>query len=140
MPIAETPGANCFQERPMTTIRLFGLSLASAVLIAGIGCSPRDREEVRSSAQNTAAEAQRATENAANKAETVIEDSVITAKVKSALLADASVKGLAIEVETQRGTVTLSGNAKSESERMRAESLATGIEGVRSVVNRISVS
>jgi len=124
----------------MTTIRLFGLSLASAVLIAGIGCSPRDREEVRSSAQNTAAEAQRATENAANKAETVIEDSVITAKVKSALLADASVKGLAIEVETQRGTVTLSGNAKSESERMRAESLATGIEGVRSVVNRISVS
>jgi hyperosmotically inducible protein len=124
----------------MTTIRLFGLSLASAVLIAGIGCSPRDREEVRSSAQNTAADARQATENAANKAERVIEDSVITAKVKSALLSDASVKGLAIEVETQRGTVTLSGNAKSESERMRAESLATGIEGVRSVVNRISVS
>lgn len=124
----------------MTGIRLFGLSLASAVLIAAVGCSPRDREEVRSSAQSTAADARQATENAANKAERVIEDSVITAKVKSALLADGSVKGLSIEVETQRGTVTLSGNAKSESERMRAESLATGIEGVRNVVNRISVS
>jgi osmotically-inducible protein OsmY len=109
-------------------------------MIAAIGCSPRDRQEVSDTARNTAAEARQATEVAANKAEKAIEDSVITAKVKSALLADSTVKGLNIEVETQQGTVTLSGNAKSDMERTQAEKLAMGIEGVRGVVNRISVS
>jgi osmotically-inducible protein OsmY len=68
-------------------------------MIGALGCSPRDRQEVTTSAKNAAAEARQATEVAANKTEKVIEDSVITAKVKSALLADSTVKGLNIEVE-----------------------------------------
>lgn len=124
----------------MSTIRLFALSLGSAAMIAAIGCSPRDRQEVSDTARNTAADVRQSTEVAANKAEKAIEDTVITAKVKSALLADSTVKGLNIEVETQQGTVTLSGNAKSDMERTQAEKLAMGIEGVRGVVNRISVS
>lgn len=124
----------------MTSIRLFALSMGTAAMIGALGCSPRDRQEVSSSAKNAASEARQATEVVANKAERVIEDSVITTKVKSALLADSTVKGLNIEVETQSGTVTLSGKAKSETERMQAEKLAMGIEGVRGVVNRISVS
>lgn len=124
----------------MRTIQLLTLSMGSAAIIAALGCSPRDRQEVSTSAKNAASEARQATEVAANKAERVIDDSVITTKVKTALLADTTVKGLNIEVETQRGTVTLTGKAQSETERMLAEKLAMGVEGVRGVVNRISLS
>lgn len=124
----------------MTSIRIFALSMGTAAMIGALGCSPRDRQEVSNSAKNAASEARQATEVAANKTERVVEDTVITAKVKSALLADSTVKGLNIEVETQSGTVTLSGSAKSDTERVQAEKLAMTVEGVRSVVNRISVS
>jgi hyperosmotically inducible protein len=124
----------------MTDFRLLTLSLSAAAVLGAAACSPRDRDEVTSSARNTATEARQATEAAANRAEKVIDDSVITTKVKSALLADSTVKGLNIDVDTVGGTVTLSGTAKSQAERTQAEALASSIEGVRNVVNRISVS
>ena len=124
----------------MTDFRLLTLSLSTVAVLGAVACSPRDREEVSSSARNTASEARQATTSAANKAEMVIDDSVITTKVKSALLADSTVKGLNIDVDTVGGTVTLSGTAKSQAERTQAEALASTIEGVRNVVNRISVS
>ena len=124
----------------MTDFRLLTLSLSTVAVLGAVACSPRDREEVSSSARNTASEARQATTSAANKAEMVIDDSVITTKVKSALLADSTVKGLNISVDTVGGTVTLSGTAASQAERTQAEALAASIEGVRNVVNRISVS
>lgn len=124
----------------MTDFRLLTLSLSAVAVLGAAACSPRDRDEVSSSARKTATEARQATEKAANRAEKVIDDSVITTKVKSALLADSTVKGLNIDVDTVGGTVTLSGTAKSQAERTQAEALASSIEGVRNVVNRISVS
>jgi hyperosmotically inducible protein len=124
----------------MTDFRLLTLSLSTVAVLGAVACSPRDREEVKSSARNTATEARQATEKAANQAERVIDDSVITTKVKSALLADSTVKGLNINVDTTGGTVTLSGTAKSQAERTQAEALAASVEGVRNVVNRINVS
>jgi hyperosmotically inducible periplasmic protein len=56
------------------------------------------------------------------------------------LLADSSVKGLNISVDTVGGTVTLTGTASSQDERAKAAALAAGVEGVRNVVNRISLS
>jgi hyperosmotically inducible protein len=128
------------EEKQMTDFRLLTLSLSTVAVLGAVACSPRDREEVSSSARNTASEARQATTSAANKAEMVIDDSVITTKVKSALLADSTVKGLNISVDTVGGTVTLSGTAASQAERTQAEALAASIEGVRNVVNRISVS
>lgn len=66
-----------------------------------------------------------------------LDDSAITAKVKSALLADKEVSGLAINVETFKGTVQLSGFAKTRAEAARAATLARGVAGVRSVKNDI---
>ncbi len=66
-----------------------------------------------------------------------IDDSAITAKVKSALLADKEVSALAINVETFKGTVQLSGFAKSRAEAARAVTLARGVAGVKSVKNDI---
>ncbi len=69
-----------------------------------------------------------------------VDDTVITSKVKAALLADDEVKGLAISVETSGGTVQLTGSAKSDSERQKAEQLAKAVEGVTSVQNSIAVN
>jgi hyperosmotically inducible periplasmic protein len=69
-----------------------------------------------------------------------VDDTTLTTKVKAALLADDEVKGLAISVETSGGTVQLTGTAKSDSERQKAEQLAKNIEGVTSVQNSIAIN
>ncbi|MGH6636108.1 MAG: BON domain-containing protein [bacterium] len=66
-----------------------------------------------------------------------LDDTTITTKVKGTLLNDPQVSGLAINVETFKGTVQLSGFANSEGERQRAEELAGSVEGVQSVQNDI---
>jgi hyperosmotically inducible protein len=124
----------------MTNVRLLTLSVTAVAVFGAVACSPREQEQVSSSARATATEAQQATEKAASQTERVIDDSVITTKVKSELLADATVKGLNISVDTVGGTVTLTGTAANQDERAKAAALAAGVEGVRNVVNRISVS
>jgi osmotically-inducible protein OsmY len=66
-----------------------------------------------------------------------VDDTSLTTRVKSALLADKEVSGLAINVETFKGIVQLSGFAKTEAERKRAHDLAHDIKGVKSVKNDI---
>ncbi len=124
----------------MTDLRLITLSISAVAVLGAVACSPREPEQVSSSARTPATEAPRPTEQAATRTERVIDDSVITTKVKSALLADTTVKGLNINVDTVGGTVTLTGTASSQDERAKAESLAASVEGVRNVVNRISLS
>jgi osmotically-inducible protein OsmY len=63
------------------------------------------------------------------------DDTVITSKVKTALLANPEVKGTAVDVEVFRGTVQLSGFVRSEQEREKAEQLARQVAGVKEVKN-----
>jgi hyperosmotically inducible protein len=72
-------------------------------------------------------------ENTAEKAGVAIDDTWITTKVKSALLADAQTSGTQITVDTKAGVVSLSGTAASASEHQRAVDIAKNIEGVKSV-------
>lgn len=67
----------------------------------------------------------------------VIDDSVITTKVKAAFVEDKTVGALNINVETFKGTVQLSGFANSAAEMSRAVEIARGIKGVRAVKNDI---
>lgn len=69
----------------------------------------------------------------------VVDDAVITTKVKSALLADPDVSGLAINVDTYKGQVTLTGNVKSGAQIKRAEDIARSMKGVTSVKNNLQV-
>ena len=69
----------------------------------------------------------------------VIDDAVITAKVKSSLLADSGTKGLRIDVDTKSGVVWLKGNVSSETERTLAQNLAAKVNGVKSVENKLVV-
>jgi osmotically-inducible protein OsmY len=63
----------------------------------------------------------------------VIDDALITTKVKASLAADPQVSALAIDVDTANGIVTLTGVVGSEQDRQRAIQLARGIEGVKQV-------
>ena len=68
-----------------------------------------------------------------------VDDSVITASVKTRMLDDERVAGTSITVETLKGTVMLSGFAKNEAEKVAAESIARGVDGVKAVKNEITV-
>jgi hyperosmotically inducible periplasmic protein len=70
---------------------------------------------------------------------TIADDTAITAKVKAAMLADAGLKSLNINVETKDAMVTLSGNIDSPDLRERAKQLASSTPGVRSVVDNLTV-
>ncbi|MCD6664673.1 MAG: BON domain-containing protein [Hydrogenophaga sp.] len=64
-----------------------------------------------------------------------MDDTAITAKVKTAIFNDASLKSAEINVETFKGVVQLSGFVNSEADINRAVSVARGIAGVKSVKN-----
>lgn len=68
-----------------------------------------------------------------------IDDTVLTSRVKSALLNDPAVSGLSVNVETFKGTVQLSGFVKSVTERNRAVQLAREVTGVKQVKNDILI-
>lgn len=62
-----------------------------------------------------------------------INDTWITTKVKSSLLADSDVAGLDVSVETVNGVVRLSGDVESQAQIDRAVEIARDIEGVTNV-------
>lgn len=66
-----------------------------------------------------------------------VDDTGITTRVKARFAEDVTVSAVAIQVETLRGVVQLSGFAKSAAERARAESLARATPGVAGVRNDI---
>ncbi len=68
-----------------------------------------------------------------------VDDSVITTKLKSKLLADPKVKGLKIDVDTVEGEVTLTGIVSSTEEAERAIEIARNVKGVIKVKNNLKV-
>ena len=64
-----------------------------------------------------------------------IDDSVITTKVKAAVLNEPTLKSAEINVETYKGVVQLSGFVNSAEDIAKAASVARGVKGVTSVKN-----
>jgi hyperosmotically inducible protein len=69
----------------------------------------------------------------------MLDDTVITAKVKTALIENDVTKAHEINVEAQNGVVQLSGFVDSQSQKDKAASVARNIEGVSRVDNKIDV-
>ena len=69
-----------------------------------------------------------------------IDDSSITAKVKSEMLADPDVKGLQVKVDTFRGQVQLTGFVDNVQQKQRAEQIARNVNGLQMVRNDIVVT
>lgn len=68
-----------------------------------------------------------------------VDDAAITARVKAKFAEDPAVSAMSISVETLRGTVQLSGFAKSAVEKNRADTIARATRGVKRVDNDIVV-
>ena len=66
-------------------------------------------------------------------------NAVLTSKVKTRLLADTTISGLTIDVDTRDGIVTLTGTVSSEIQKTRALRIARETEGVKSVVDELKV-
>src|SRR5690349_3498330 len=62
----------------------------------------------------------------------VLDDSLITTKVKSAFVADKDVSAMDISVSTNNGVVSLSGKGSAEEARKAAQ-IASNVSGVKSV-------
>ena len=69
----------------------------------------------------------------------VVDDGVVTAKVKAKLVDDPVTKAYQINVETFKGTVQLSGFVDSAEARSRAAQLAGAVGGVKDVENSLEV-
>lgn len=99
-----------------------------------------------SEAQSTTDKVKQKTEDAktsvkemTKEVKTDVSDTWITSKTKIALFADDRVKGRQISVETDKGMVSLRGKVDSEDAKAAAESVAQGLEGVKSVRNDLQV-
>ena len=68
-----------------------------------------------------------------------VDDSVITTKVKSLLANDDFLKSFQISVETRKGIVQLSGFVNSQDAVNKADQIARGVGGVKSVKNSLIV-
>ena len=68
-----------------------------------------------------------------------VDDAVITAKVKAAVLEEPSLKSAEINVETFKGMVQLSGFVRSRADISKAADVARSVKGVKSVKNDMIV-
>jgi osmotically-inducible protein OsmY len=110
---------------------MLGIALAapSAALFAQDRTTPtppKSREPVRDTQEKSTARE-------------VVDDTLITTKVKSALLAEKGVDSARISVETEKGRVMLSGEVKSPDQRQKAEGVARKVSGVKDVDNKLEV-
>jgi hyperosmotically inducible protein len=67
------------------------------------------------------------------------DDLTTTTQVKIALLSDAQVGGLRLEVKTVQGVVTLSGTVKSDADVQQAVAVARRVHGVRGVTSDLKI-
>lgn len=68
-----------------------------------------------------------------------VDDTAITTAVKARFIDNKIVDAASISVETLKGTVMLSGFAKSAAEKSSAEAVTWKVEGVKAVKNEIAV-
>jgi len=68
-----------------------------------------------------------------------IDDSILTAKVKTALIENSETKAHQINVETTQGVVQLSGFVDNAAAKTAATNVAKSVTGVKNVKNELSV-
>lgn len=74
------------------------------------------------------------------KSSSMVSDATITASVKTKLMADSRTDAMDINVDTVNGQVTLRGTAGNAQEKMAATELAKSADGVKNVVNNLTLS
>jgi osmotically-inducible protein OsmY len=99
----------------MKNLRIVSTLLAALMLTTVVGCGTAKQESVGE----------------------YIDDTAITTAVKTAFVADTTLKATEINVETFKGVVQLSGFVAQQQDIAAAGNVARGIKGVKSVKNDI---
>lgn len=68
-----------------------------------------------------------------------VDDAKITAWVQGKLTSEKASNFTRIDVDTNRGVVTLTGVVQNVSDKSRADDIARKVEGVRNVVNNLQI-
>ena len=133
----------------MNMQRRFALPVAAVVLatMSLVACNRNESASVERSAERAAdstREAARDTANATKDAAKVmgdkVADAVITTSINAELAKDTALSALKINVDTRDGKVMLRGTAPDATARDRATKLASGVKGVTSVDNQLTVA
>jgi osmotically-inducible protein OsmY len=95
-----------------TNIRRFAYFIGAAVLAVTLGCASTAKQEGTGE---------------------YVDDTVITTKVKAAILNEPTLKSAEINVETFKGVVQLSGFVSSKDAQNKAVALTRTVAGVKSV-------
>ena len=101
----------------MKNLRIVSTLLAALMLTTVVGCGTAKQESVGE----------------------YIDDTAITTAVKTAFIADTTLKATEINVETFKGVVQLSGFVAQPGDAAKAGEIARGVKGVKSVKNDIRV-
>jgi hypothetical protein len=73
------------------------------------------------------------------RAQYAVSNSQLSAAVGNAVSADAKLKSLNIAATASQGVVTLTGSVPNEADRVEAEQVAAGVDGVRSIQDNIAL-
>lgn len=101
--------------------------------------SPSFANEILDSAKEAASETAKAIEEGATKFGEFFDDASITTIIKSKYVQANGLDSFDISVETIDGIVVLSGQVDNQAQASLAEELAKNVDGVRKVVNTITV-
>ncbi|ENN8408498.1 molecular chaperone OsmY [Serratia marcescens] len=112
---------------------LMAVVLGSA-LVSGTALA---EDSLLNKASNAADSAGAKIDSSMKKVDGYMDDSAITAKVKSALVDDKTIKSTDISVKTEKGTVILSGFVGSQAQAEHA--VAGKVEGVKTVSDKLHV-
>ena len=121
------------------------IALVSGLAVLATGCERDERGAVESNegvvdAQNDARDANNTLEQSADRAGQAVKDAAITTSIKTKYLADDTLKGMDISVDTEQGVVMLTGSVQSDAAKNLAEQIARDVDGVTGVNNQLTVN
>jgi osmotically-inducible protein OsmY len=110
----------------MKSVKYISSIIIAVALASTIGCASSSANDGKAGFKNeTAGE--------------YLDDSVTTTRVKTALINEPSLKSFEIKVVTYKGSVQLSGFVSSQASIEKAVSIASAIDGVKSVKNAMQL-
>lgn len=117
------------------------LAIATLIVLAAAGCSQKSKEgDVdQKSPQAVSPQASNDVNKVSGGVSASIDDTMITTKVKAAIVAEPALSAIDIKVNTNDGVVTLSGTIDAPDKADRAIQLAHTVDGVKAINNELVV-
>jgi osmotically-inducible protein OsmY len=129
-----------------TRLLITVFSMILAATITACDREPSDKtlgESIDQGIEKTGDQASKVTKQLgeqSDKAGVAMDDTAITAKVKTAILAEPGLKVLQISVDTVNGVTTLTGSVDSQQNSNKAETVTLAVSGVKDVNNQLTVN